>query len=123
MHRSTREERDHRSPSARSPVAAADTDSKMDRYFDRHYDPKLDVSAKVAQDKDGLIEDDGWDRMLQVLKEKDERKLARKEEKRRGKRSREKESGEDQAREGTGLFDTRYASRGGEREWDKGKAV
>lgn len=53
----------------------------MDRYFERDYDPMLDVRPEVREDTNGLVEDEGWDRMMRVLKEKEDRKQARKAEK------------------------------------------
>ena len=100
--------------STRSTAAGEEeTSSKMDRYFAKNYDPMLDVSAAMRENDEGLIEDDGWDRMLQVVKEKEERRQAR----------RDKRAGEKGvvSRASSDLMDTRYASRGSVREWDKGK--
>lgn len=90
--------------------------SKMDRYFSKGYDPMLDVDAKVRQGASGLIEDDGWDRMLSALKEKEERKRARKDAKVDGDRGKKSAPAV-----GTNLLDTSYRQRGTLREWDKGK--
>jgi len=89
--------------------------SKMDRYFDDKYDPMLDVRAETRTDENGLIEDDGWERMLQAVKDKEERKRARKEGK--GHRTENQEA----LRVGADVIQTQYTSRGKLREWDKGK--
>ena len=52
--------------------------SKMDRYFEPDYDPRLDFDEVTVQDatdpKTGLISDAGWDRMLDVLREREDAK-------------------------------------------------
>jgi hypothetical protein len=90
--------------------------SKMDRYFDEKYDPVLDVRAETREDENGLIEDDGWDRMLRALKDKEERKRAKKEN-----RKEDKVHRDEKPRVGTDVMKIQYTSRGKQREWDKGK--
>lgn len=110
------EQRDSKAVAGNTHGTAAgeeETPSKMDRYFAKNYDPMLDVSAAMRENDEGLIEDDGWDRMLRVVKEKEERRQAR-----RDKRAGEKGG---MTRASSDLMDTRYASRGSVREWDKGK--
>lgn len=41
--------------------------SKMDKYFESSYDPRLDLPAVPAQ---GLVAEVGWDNMLAILKER-----------------------------------------------------
>ncbi|WVQ66951.1 uncharacterized protein L199_005142 [Kwoniella botswanensis] len=57
-----------RSPSPDPPAAPI---SKMDKYFNSTYDPRLDF-APIP--KEGMIADVGWDNMLAVLKEKGRKK-------------------------------------------------
>ncbi|WWC94919.1 hypothetical protein V866_001771 [Kwoniella sp. B9012] len=58
----------YRSPSPDPPAAPI---SKMDKYFNSTYDPRLDF-APIP--KEGMIADVGWDNMLAVLKEKGRKK-------------------------------------------------
>lgn len=131
-HRSSRREKDrdsedrHRRRSSQSPhrhASKSETStaelpsSKMDRYFDEKYDPMLDVKAETRQDENGLIEDDGWERMLQAVKDKEERKRARKE----NKKSHQGEVQVMAPKVGADVMQTHYTSRGKLREWDKGK--
>ncbi|OWZ35882.1 hypothetical protein C351_04947 [Cryptococcus neoformans c8] len=45
--------------------------SKMDKYFESSYDPRLDLPAVPAQ---GLVAEIGWDNMLAILKERGKKK-------------------------------------------------
>ncbi|EAL19133.1 hypothetical protein CNBH2320 [Cryptococcus deneoformans B-3501A] len=45
--------------------------SKMDKYFESSYDPRLDLPAVPAQ---GLVAEVGWDNMLAILKERGKKK-------------------------------------------------
>jgi hypothetical protein len=49
----------------RSPIR-----SKMDRYFEATYDPKLDPTGVLPIPSEGMVPDVGWDNMLAILKEK-----------------------------------------------------
>lgn len=79
--------RDSRSPSAvRLPAApppprpVTAPPSKMDKYFQPDYDPRLDVSVSDLTSSNGLVADggfDGWDTMLSVVKDRKEEKKAR----------------------------------------------
>ena len=68
--------------------------SKMDKYFDPNYDPRLDVSVSDLTAPNGLIADggfDGWDKMLSVVRErKEERKAREQREKAERKEARER---------------------------------
>lgn len=107
-HKSRREEHTTTSTTEAGP-------SKMDRYFDEKYDPMLDIRAESRTDGNGLVEDDGWERLLQAVKDKEARKRARKEG--RGHRHTE-DKGTTVAAD---VMQTQYTSRGEIREWDKGK--
>ncbi|KAK4052771.1 hypothetical protein OIV83_002058 [Microbotryomycetes sp. JL201] len=122
--------------------------SKMDKYFEPDYDPRLDVNLDHVTQSNGLIADagfDGWNTMLQVIRERKEEKKEREwREKLERKREREKvrkerehrrkrrrgesvSSGEDPGEEardrgtGSGLMEIEYSKRGSTREWDLGK--
>lgn len=112
---------DNKETSTKVMEGSDDHTSKMDRYFDEKYDPKLDVRAEIREDENGLIEDDGWDRMLAALKEKEERRRARRERPKESKKSQRTKKEEIPPRVGIDLMDIQYTSRGKEREWDKGK--
>lgn len=95
----------------------------MDKYFASTYDPQLDVSSEVRTDEVGLVEDDGWSRMLEVMQERRERKEERKAEKARRKlEKKEPRQQQDQPRAGSKtVMETQYARQGSTREWDLGK--
>ncbi|WVQ74224.1 hypothetical protein IAR50_003819 [Cryptococcus sp. DSM 104548] len=62
-----------RSPSrSPSPSPPPPPKSKMDRYFEESYDPRLDFPTTVASE--GIVQDVGWDNMLAVLKERGKKK-------------------------------------------------
>lgn len=48
--------------------------SKMDRYFEKSYDPRTDLTGVLPIPTSGLVPDVGWDNMLAVLKEKGRKK-------------------------------------------------
>jgi len=108
-------------------------ESKMDKYFKSDYDPALDVDAKVNINQDNLVEDEGWERAMSVIRErkrqKEERRESRKIERER-KRHREskndkhkdKDSAPDHlSKSQISIMETRYTPKGSMREWDKGK--
>ncbi|CED83211.1 hypothetical protein [Phaffia rhodozyma] len=73
-----------RDPNASSPpppssLPESTKPSKMDKYFEEDYDPRLDVAPVPKQ---GLV-GEGWERMLDLLKEKEEAKRRAKKEKKR----------------------------------------
>lgn len=119
----------------------------MDKYFSSSYDPRLDISLESVTDSTtGLIASgayEGWDKMLNLVKERKEEKEARKERERREKdvrkaerdkvrRGREKKkrrrsgdsasSDSESDQQGKVMMGmTGYAKKGGTREWDQGK--
>ncbi|KAI0253280.1 hypothetical protein BJV78DRAFT_1195592 [Lactifluus subvellereus] len=121
-----------------------DLPSKMDKYFDVSYDPRLDVAPLVAPTvpDTGLInnaEFEGWDAMLELIKQRREDKAERKRLERLGL---VEKSGKDKSKSkskskiaglgvagtlagwsegGNGLMDIEYKKRGSVREWDLGK--
>ncbi|KAI0281278.1 hypothetical protein BGY98DRAFT_959736 [Russula aff. rugulosa BPL654] len=119
-----------------------DLPSKMDKYFETSYDPRLDVAPLVAPSipATGLInnaEFEGWDAMLDLLKQRREDKAERKRLERLGlveKSGKEKKKGKSKVAGlgvagtlagwsggGDGLMDIEYKKRGSVREWDLGK--
>ena len=117
----------------------------MDKYFAASYDPRFDVSLSDLTHSNGLIAPgafEGWDGMLEVLKDRKEEKRRdkerRHEERERIRKRRrgelvEEEDGEEgglgqggkaaqAAKRGDqGLMGVQYASKGTTREWDLGK--
>lgn len=87
-HRLHRERTTQRRHSASPPSMPSPPESKMDRYFAEGYDPMLDVSANTRTDERGLVEDDGWERMLGALNERDADRRARKEARRAAREAR-----------------------------------
>jgi hypothetical protein len=115
----------------------------MDKYFESSYDPRLDVAPLVAPSipETGLInnaEFDGWDAMLELIKQRRTDKVERKRLERLGL---VEKSGKDKKKSksskvaglgvagtlagwssgGDGLMDIEYKKRGSVREWDLGK--
>jgi len=113
----------------------------MDKYFEASYDPRLDVAPLVAPSipATGLLnnaEFEGWDAMLEVMKQRKEDKAERKRLERLGlvEKSGKKKKGKskvaglgvagalaDWSVGGDGLMDIEYKKRGSVREWDLGK--
>ena len=116
----------------------------MDKYFETSYDPRLDVAPLVAPSipATGLInnaEFEGWDAMLDLLKQRKEDKAERKRLERLGLveksgKEKKKEKGKSKVAGlgvagalagwsacGDGLMDIEYKKRGSVREWDLGK--
>lgn len=103
----------------------------MDKYFEASYDPRLDV-APLSVPKvpaTGLInsaEFEGWDAMLELLRQRREDKLEKKRLDRLGlspdKRVAQSSAvSERWAQESTSLMTLEYKKKGSVREWDLGK--
>lgn len=108
--------------------------SKMDKYFQESYDPRLDVAPlSVPQvPKTGLInnaEFEGWDAMLELLRQ-------RREDKEEKRRLEQLGYNKDEIRQvlttgalaslnsgGASIMNLQYKKRGAVREWDVGKEV
>jgi hypothetical protein len=114
----------------------------MDKYFDVSYDPRLDVAPLVAPTvpATGLVnnaEFEGWDAMLELIKQ---RRADKAEQKRLERLGLVEKSGKDKKKNkskiaglgvagtlagwsegGNGLMDIEYKKRGSVREWDLGK--
>jgi hypothetical protein len=114
----------------------------MDKYFEESYDPRLDVAPLAIPNvpATGLVnnsEFEGWDAMLELIKQK---RLDKAERKRVGvveKSGKEKKSkskskiagigvagtlaGWSEVGSGNELMDIEYKKRGSVREWDLGK--
>ena len=110
--------------------APKEISSKMDKYFEKNYDPRLDVAPALAT-KDGLIPPeafDNWDMMLEIVRvrreEKEERKRLEKLH-RSGSSSKSKETAVVLLPKGEteDLLSIQYTKRGGVREWDEGKKL
>ncbi|KAI0297607.1 hypothetical protein B0F90DRAFT_1819197 [Multifurca ochricompacta] len=98
--------------------------SPMDKYFEASYDPRLDVAPLNVPNipATGLInsaEFEGWDAMLELIKQKREDKAERKRLERLG--LVEKSTLASWSEGGNGLMDIEYKKRGSVREWDLGK--
>ena len=108
------------------PEPAKQLPSKMDKYFEDSYDPRLDVAPlSVPQvPATGLINNadfEGWDAMLELLRVRREDKEERKRMERLGLT---KEKIKDKTKcvsEAIGIMDIEYKKRGSVREWDLGK--
>jgi hypothetical protein len=118
----------------------------MDKYFEASYDPRLDVAPLAAPSipATGLIDNaefEGWDAMLELIKQRRMDKAERKRLERLGlveksgkdkdkdrKKSKSKVAGLGVAgtlagwsEGGDGLMDIEYKKRGSVRDWDLGK--
>lgn len=125
----------HSSPGPQPPVQLP---SKMDRYFEESYDPRLDVAPLSAPKvpATGLInntEFEGWDAMLELIRVRKEDKEEKKRLDRLG-LSKEKVKvkknstisssaavADRWSSEGVSVLDIEYKKRGSVREWDLGK--
>ncbi|KAL4067242.1 hypothetical protein V8B97DRAFT_941868 [Scleroderma yunnanense] len=122
-----------RSPSVSPPpLPPTALPSKMDKYFDDSYDPRLDVAPLAAPTvpKTGLINDAeyaAWDAMLELLRQRREDKEEKKRLEKLGFPSREikleqlNKRGSGEASGGDSLMVIEYKKRGSVREWDLGK--
>ncbi|KAH9016516.1 hypothetical protein EDB84DRAFT_1523983 [Lactarius hengduanensis] len=109
-----------------------DLPSKMDKYFEASYDPRLDVAPLALPNvpATGLVnnaEFEGWEAMLELIKQRRTDKTERKQWKEK-KKSKSKIAGIGVAgnagglvRGGNALMDIEYKKRGSVREWDLGK--
>ncbi|KAH9046969.1 hypothetical protein EDB83DRAFT_2543280 [Lactarius deliciosus] len=119
-----------------------DLPSKMDKYFEASYDPRLDVAPLAVPNvpATGLVnnaEFEGWDAMLELIKQRRTDKTERKRLERLGlveKSGKEKKKSKSKIAEmgvagtlagwsegGNALMDIEYKKRGSVREWDLGK--
>ena len=131
----------HSSPSpSLGPQPPVQLPSKMDRYFEESYDPRLDVAPLSAPKvpATGLInnaEFEGWDAMLELIRVRREDKEEKKRLDRLG-LSKEKVKVKKNASisssaavadrwssEGVSVLDIEYKKRGSVREWDVGKEL
>lgn len=119
--------------------------SKMDKYFEPNYDPRLDVAPLTSGGRltvnvpaTGLINDpswDSWETMLELIKLKREDKIEKKRLERLGLLPEERKSTGGSGKKGKGmvsasvpgedrgLMDIAYTKRGTVREWDMGKEI
>ncbi|KAH9923686.1 uncharacterized protein B0H18DRAFT_878426 [Fomitopsis serialis] len=114
-----------------SPPPLPPLPSKMDKYFESSYDPRLDVAplALPTVPKTGLIDDAdfaGWDAMLEVIRQRREYKAEKKILERWGVgKDKEKKKGADTVASwsegGSSVMDIKYKKKGSVREWDMGK--
>jgi len=123
-----------RSPSP-GPDPAIQLPSKMDKYFEESYDPRLDVAplAPPTVPTTGLInnaEFEGWDAMLELLRirreDKEEKKrmerLGLSKDKLKRKGAIDSKSVNDRwTGDGVSVMEIEYKKRGSVREWDMGK--
>lgn len=114
----------------------------MDKYFEPTYDPRLDVAPLAMPNipSTGLIngaEFEGWEAMLEIIKQRREDKVEKKRLERLGllpvdddekdKDNKVKKKGDKEADGrwtmdgGGGIMDIEYKKRGAVREWDVGK--
>ncbi|KZT02224.1 uncharacterized protein LAESUDRAFT_752267 [Laetiporus sulphureus 93-53] len=121
-------------PSSPPPLPPHHLPSKMDKYFESSYDPRLDVAPlpvpKVPAT--GLIDDAdfaGWDAMLEVIRQRREYKAEKKMLERWGvgkDKDKKKKKGDDEVASrwsegGMEIMNIEYKKRGSVREWDLGK--
>lgn len=123
------------SPSASpGPEPPVQLPSKMDKYFEESYDPRLDVAPLSAPKvpATGLIDNaefEGWDAMLELIRVRREDKEEKKRLERMGlsKEQIKKEISSSKAvgdrwnSGGATAMDIEYKKRGTVREWDLGK--
>ena len=102
----------------------------MDKYFETDYDPRLDVAplAVPTIPSTGLISDaefEGWDAMLEVIRQRREDKEEKKRLDRWGitpdKDKKTKSGSGAGTSEGVDIMSIEYKKRGAVREWDLGK--
>lgn len=117
-------------PQTAPPPLPAHLPSKMDKYFEESYDPRLDVAPLSAPSipSTGLISDAefaGWDAMLEVIRRRREDKEDKKRLERVGtgkdKSKDSKKSRLEGTSEATDIMSIEYKKRGAVREWDLGK--
>lgn len=123
------------------PSPAPNLPSKMDKYFEETYDPRLDVTPLSTTPNipaTGLINDaefEGWDAMLELIKLRRQDKEDRKRLERLGLVDKKDKKGKGKEKVKTGvvesasvingsggsILDIEYKKRGTVREWDLGK--
>lgn len=117
-------------PPTSPPPLPAHLPSKMDKYFEESYDPRLDVAPLAAPSipATGLISDAefaGWDAMLEVIRRRREDKEDKKRLERMGiGKDKSKDSKKGRVEDTTEVADImsiEYKKRGAVREWDLGK--
>jgi len=121
-----------------SPPQSSNLPSKMDKYFEESYDPRLDVAPLSVPTipATGLISDaefEGWDAMLELIRLRREDKEEKKRMERMGLstkdlKGKDKKYGASTVGEkwessgGVGsIMDIEYKKKGAVREWDLGK--
>ncbi|KZT22617.1 hypothetical protein NEOLEDRAFT_1180705 [Neolentinus lepideus HHB14362 ss-1] len=127
-HTRTNSKNPSRSPSPEEPHPPIT--SKMDKYFETSYDPRLDVAPlKVPEiPATGLIDDaafEGWDAMLKIIElrrqDKVEKKWLAKHGIKESSSSKETKGGTSSSERwdsGPSIMDIEYKKRGAVREWD-----
>ncbi|KAG1779598.1 hypothetical protein EV702DRAFT_1043530 [Suillus placidus] len=123
-----------RSPSlSPPPLPSARLPSKMDKYFQDSYDPRLDVTTLPVPNvpATGLVSDaefEGWDAMLELIRQRREDKAEKKRLERLGiskdkidKKGTDSGVADRWASGGDNIMDIEYKKRGTVREWDLGK--
>lgn len=109
----------------------------MDKYFEKTYDPRLDVGPLTAPKvpATGLISDAaylGWDAMLQLLRQREDDRAEKKRLERMGLNKDEIKTSMSTSQllagasdrwdsKGVSVMDIEYKKRGSVREWDLGK--
>lgn len=127
------------------PLSPPPPSSKMDKYFEPDYDPRLDVTPLTNNGRltvnvpaTGLIDDpswDSWEAMLELIKLKREDRIEKKRLEKMGLLPDEKRSVGGSGKKGKGmvsasvtgedrgLMDITYTKKGTVREWDMGKDI
>jgi hypothetical protein len=100
--------------------------SKMDKYFEASYDPRLDVAPLAAPHvpATGLINSadfEGWDAMLELIRVRREDKEEKKRMERLGLTKEKAKDKKKAIPEAISIMDIEYKKRGSVREWDLGK--
>ena len=119
-----------------NPPSTQEISSKMDKYFEQSYDPRLDTGPMAMPEvpATGLVEGaefESWDAMLDIIRQRREDKAERKRLERAGlipsrDKDREKATKPSSSEAwtmdaGTSALDIKYTKRGAVREWDVGK--
>ncbi|CCL98540.1 uncharacterized protein FIBRA_00539 [Fibroporia radiculosa] len=116
------------------PLPPPSVPSKMDKYFESSYDPRLDVAPLPLPQvpSTGLIDDAeyaGWDAMLEIIRQRREDKAEKKVLERWGldkDKSKKRKKGDDitpalWSEGGSDIMNIEYKKKGSVREWDLGK--
>lgn len=108
------------------PEPAEQRPSKMDKYFEDSYDPRLDVAPLAVPQvpATGLINNadfEGWDAMLELIRVRREDKEEKKRMERLGLTKEKIKDKKKTAPEAISIMDIEYKKRGSVREWDLGK--